>query len=906
MSALPRPETHPRAARTPSLASRAGIRLLGRLLGEVIGDQHGPRCFERIEDIRRHAVGDHRDGEADLALSERLQRLDTANVLILIRAFSIFAQLANIADDHLSRRDALHLDGPLQRLEDDARVGARAAAAYAAAALLAPVITAHPTEVRRKSIQDREAALADLLQAHDRRGLRTSEARRLEAGMKREIRILWQTRMLRPARLQVADEIDNAVAVFARTFTRELPSLRARLGEMFGSDRPIGSFLQVGSWVGGDRDGNPFVTAETLDYAIRRQAEAALDHHLEQLHALGAELSMSDAWSGVTEELRALASHSFHASLHKEDEVYRRVLTGCYARLAATREALLGRAPARAAKADAEPYGSPEDLEADLAVVARSLQSNGAADVAQGRLLETREGLAGLGFHLATVDLRQNSEVHERVVAELLSAAGVTPDYLDLPEAERVRVLMAELTSPRQLRSPWGGYGEETVKELAVLERAAGLRGAFGPGAVANYVISKTTSVSDLLEVALLLKEAGLFVPGQTPTCALRIVPLFETIADLEASDAVMGEYLDLPTIRAVLAGQDHLQEVMIGYSDSNKDGGYITSTWAIRTAIARLLQTAASRQVRLRFFHGRGGAVGRGGGSSFEAILSLPAGAVEAGVRITEQGEVVASKYGNPDVGRANLETIAAAALLANFAREPDLAEAKGGALLAEFSETAFNAYRSLVYDTPGFPDYFRQSTPLPEIAQLNIGSRPSSRTASNRIEDLRAIPWVFSWSQARVMLPGWFGFGSAAASIGARPGGMQALAELHDGSGYFRATVSNLEMVLAKSSLDMAERYAELVEDQALAEQVFARIRREWTDTRDAVLAITGQGTLMERNPRLAESIRLRLPYIDSLNLLQIGLLRRRRAGEADEAIANGIRMSINGISAGLRNSG
>ena len=906
MSALPRPETYARSGRPPAPASRAGIRLLGRLLGEVIGDQHGPRCFERVEDIRRHAVGDHRDGEADQALAERLQRLDMANVLILIRAFSIFAQLANIADDHLSRRDALQADEPLQRLEEDPRVTPHAAAAYAAAALLAPVITAHPTEVRRKSIQDREAALADLLQAHDRRGLRTSEARRLEAGMKREIRILWQTRMLRPARLQVADEIDNAVAVFARTFTRELPALRARLGELFGADRPIGGFLQVGSWVGGDRDGNPFVTAETLEYAIRRQAEAAIDHHLEQLHALGAELSMSDAWCGVTDELRALASHSFHPSLHKEDEVYRRVLTGCYARLAATRKTLLGRAPALSAKAEAEPYGSPEALEADLAVVARSLEANGAADVAQGRLLETREGLAGLGFHLASVDLRQNSEVHDRVVAELLAAAGVTPAYLDLAEPERVRVLIAELTSPRQLRSPWGAYGEETLKELAVLERAAALRTAFGSGAVANYVISKTASVSDLLEVALLLKEVGLFVPGPAPACALRIVPLFETIADLEASDSVMGEYLDLEPIRAMLAGQDHLQEVMIGYSDSNKDGGYVTSTWSIRTGIARLLETAGKRKVRLRFFHGRGGAVGRGGGSSFEAILSLPAGAVEAGVRITEQGEVVASKYGHPDVGRANLETIAAAALLANFAREPDLADAEGGALLAEFSNAAFAAYRALVYDTPGFPDYFRQSTPLPEIAQLNIGSRPSSRTASNRIEDLRAIPWVFSWSQARVMLPGWFGFGSAAACIGARAGGMQALAELHAGSGYFRATVSNLEMVLTKSSLDMAERYAELVEDRSLAEQVFARIRREWMDTRDAVLAIKGQGALMERNPRLAESIRLRLPYIDSLNLLQIGLLRRRRAGEADEAIANGIRMSINGISAGLRNSG
>ena len=908
MSALPKPEALYQVSRTPAPASRAGIRLLGRLLGEVIADQHGPRSFERVEDIRRHAVSEHRDGEANLALSERLERLDMANVLILIRAFSIFAQLANIADDHLSRRDALHTDGPLQRLEDDARVGPRGAAAYAAAALLAPVITAHPTEVRRKSIQDRETALAALLQAHDKRGLRTSEARRLETAMKREIHILWQTRMLRPARLQVADEIDHAVAVFARTFTGELPALRARLGEIFGIEGPLGEFLQVGSWVGGDRDGNPFVTAETLDYAVRRQAEAALDHHLDQLHALGAELSMSDDWSGVTDELKALAANSFHASLHKEDEVYRRVLTGCYARLAATRLDLLGASPSRPARADAEPYRAPEALEADLAVVARSLQANGAADVAQGRLLETREGLAGLGFHLASIDLRQNSEVHERVVAELLAQAGVAPAYLDLAEADRVRVLLAELASPRQLRSPWGGYSEETVKELAVLERAALLRARFGPRTVANYVISMTTGVSDMLEVALLLKEAGLFVPGQTPSCALRIVPLFETIADLEASDAVMAEYLDLEPIRAVLAGQDQLQEVMIGYSDSNKDGGYVTSTWAIRTAIARLLETAKARKVRLRFFHGRGGAVGRGGGSSFEAILALPAGAVEAGVRITEQGEVVASKYGHPDVGRANLETIASAALLAHFAREPDLAdgEGEGQALLAEFSQEAFAAYRRLVYETPDFPTYFRQSTPLPEIAQLNIGSRPSSRSASNKIEDLRAIPWVFSWSQARVMLPGWYGFGSAAARIGERPGGMRALADLHAGSGFFRATVSNLEMVLAKSSLPMAQRYAELVEDQALAEAVFAQIRREWLAARDAVLAITGQATLLERNPRLAESIRLRLPYIDALNLLQVDLLRRRRAGDPDETIAAGIRMSINGVSAGLRNSG
>ena len=533
------------------------------------------------------------------------------------------------------------------------------------------------------------------------------------------------------------------------------------------------------------------------------------------------------------------------------------------------------------------------------------MEAAGDGDVAQGRLTDAREALACFGFHFASIDLRQNSEVHERVIAELMAQAGAAPDYLGLPEAERVRLLLAELESPRLLRSPWGRYGEETLRELAILERAAELRRRFGPRAAPNYVISKAAEVSDMLEVAVLLKEAALFTPGPTPSCELRIVPLFETIADLKASDRIMADFLGLAPVRATLEGQDGLQEVMIGYSDSNKDGGYVTSSWEIRAAIARLLQTGRERGFRIRFFHGRGGAVGRGGGSSFEAILALPAGAVEAGVRITEQGEVVASKYGQPDVARANLETIAVAALLANFDGEADLADQEGADVLARFSDAAFKAYRALVYETPGFGAYFHQSTPLPEIAQLNIGSRPSSRTRSDRIEDLRAIPWVFSWSQARVMLPGWFGFGSAAAAV-ASSAGPRALVDLHAGSGFFRATVSNLEMVLAKSSMTIAERYAELVEDRGLAEAIFGRIRREWVDTCDAVLAITGQSALLERNPRLAESIRLRLPYIDALNQLQVDLLRRRRAGALDEAIEAGIRMSINGVSAGLRNSG
>ena len=515
-----------------------------------------------------------------------------------------------------------------------------------------------------------------------------------------------------------------------------------------------------------------------------------------------------------------------------------------------------------------------------------------------------REAVASFGFHLATVDLRQNSDVHERVVAELLASAHVVADYLSLSESRRVAVLVAELNSPRMLRSPYREYGPETMRELDIVDAAARLRHRFGANSICNYIISKAASVSDMLEVAILLKEAGLFIPGETPTCALRIIPLFETIDDLRASAEVMTAYFDLSLVRAVLEGQGRMQEVMIGYSDSNKDGGYVTSNWEIRTAINNLLTLARARGIDMRFFHGRGGAVGRGGGSSFEAIQAQPRGAVWRGIRITEQGEVVSSKYGHPLGGLMSLETIAAAALMADLEHEPDIADGAGGQVLATMSQEACDAYRDLVYETAGFEDYFRQSTPLVEIADLKIGSRPASRTASSKIADLRAIPWVFSWSQSRVMLPGWYGFGSA--TSGAGPARIEALTKLHASSAFFRSVVSNLEMVLAKSSLPIAARYAELVADQDMAKTVFGRIEAEWRASREAVLAITGQTMLLENNPRLAQSIRLRLPYIDPLNVLQVELLRRHRAGEDDDDVRRGIHMSINGVSAGLRNSG
>jgi phosphoenolpyruvate carboxylase len=879
-------------------ASRAIVRLLGRLLGDVIREQHGQAVFDRIEDIRSRSVGEHRAGAPDAELKATLTGLSLADMLLLIRGFALFAELANIADDHLMRSAARAEPSPLDRAREAIDLASPEARALLSGGAMTPVITAHPTEVRRKSILDRENAITALLERTDGGGEPSAE---VEAALKREVRILWQTRMLREVRINVSDEIDNAVSIFAATFLPDIPALNLTLARLCGAD--VGPAMQVGSWVGGDRDGNPFVGAETMDYALARQGEAALDWYLDQVHALGAELSLASEFAEVSPALAALAAASGDAGAQRQDEPYRRALIGCYGRLAATRAAVLGRGPVRAPLATLPAYADPGALAADLDVVAGSLAQNGGADIAEGRLSTLRAAVDAFGFHLAVLDLRQNSDVHERVVGELLAKAGVTDGYATLAEPRRVELLAAELASPRLLRSPYRDYGAETTRELAVVDAAARLRARFGPRAIENYVISKATSVSDMLEVAILLKEAGLFQPGERPTSGLRIVPLFETIDDLQASQDTMAAWFDLPLARAIIDGQANLQEVMIGYSDSNKDGGYVTSNWETRSAIGRLIALGRARGVALRFFHGRGGAVGRGGGSSFEAIQALPAGAVARGIRITEQGEVVASKYGHPLGGLYSLETIAAATLLAGLDHAPDLADDAFAETLAKMSETARRAYRGLVYETPGFEDYFRQSTPVSEIADLKIGSRPSSRTASTRIADLRAIPWVFSWSQARVMLPGWFGFGTAAAEAAC---GVEGLKRLHAGSPFFRATVANMEMVLAKSNLAIARRYAGLVEDRGLADAVFERIAAEWTRTRDIVLAITGERELLAHDERLAQSIRLRLPYIDPLCVLQIELLRRHRAGESDDDIRRGIHMSINGVSAGLRNSG
>ncbi|MBQ0824851.1 phosphoenolpyruvate carboxylase [Microvirga sp. HBU67558] len=915
------------------LPLRDDIRLLGRILGDTIREQEGEAAFEIVERIRQTSIRFHRneDDAARRELETTLNSLSRGRSNQIIRAYSYFSHLANIAEDqHHVRRSRAHAmagahaveaaaprEGTLARalkLIQDAGVSHSALQAVFASALVCPVLTAHPTEVRRKSTIDREMEISQILAQRDRQHLTPDEEAACQEALRRAILTLWQTSILRRNRLKVIDEVNNGLSYYDYTFFKELPRVYASLEDQLAALDPLWesielpSFLRMGSWIGGDRDGNPFVTADALRQALLLQSKHALSFYLEELHCLGAELSLDGRYVNVSDEIQELAKASPDPSPHRQDEPYRRAITGIYARLAATAARLGHGDVARHAVGEAPAYDSIEEFEGELSVLHRSLRSNGSGSLARGRLRKLRRAVSVFGFHLASVDMRQNSDVHQRVVAELFEKANPGTAYEGLPEDKRVALLLEELRTPRLLMSPYLDYSPETASELAIVHEAAEAHRRYGRAAVPNYVISKASDPSDILEVALLLKEAGLLRP-RDGEMDVNIIPLFETIADLRNCSGVMDALFSLPDYMRLLRSRGQAQEVMLGYSDSNKDGGFLTSGWELYKAEIELIEVFKRHSVALRLFHGRGGSVGRGGGPSYQAILAQPGGAVQGAIRITEQGEVIAGKYSNPDLGRRNLEILAAATLEATLLHSGQSAP-RDEYLKAmdELSNSAFKTYRALVYETEGFERYFWESTVIGEIANLNIGSRPASRTNSRRIEDLRAIPWVFGWAQCRLMLPGWYGFGSAVNEwLDKRPDtGMALLQEMYRDWPFFQALLSNMDMVLAKSNIAIASRYANLVADDALREAIFPRLRREWEDSIRQLLAIMRQQSLLDGNPLLARSIRNRFPYLDPLNHLQIELLKRHRSGDADEQVVQGIHLSINGIAAGLRNSG
>jgi phosphoenolpyruvate carboxylase len=917
------------------------IRLLGRILGDVIREQEGAEIYELIEKIRKLSVSFRRDAdqEADKALKKLLKNLPGDHAVSVIRGFTYFSHLANLAEDrHHIRRRAIHervgdtqegsIEVALQRLRW-AGITPKIISQTLAHSFVSPVLTAHPTEVQRQSILSAERDIAELLNERDeikaraaavnaaKDALTPRELSANEQRMRARVMQLWQTRLLRFSKLTVADEIENSLSYYESTFLREIPKIYAAMEEALGQ-HPVAPFLRMGQWIGGDRDGNPNVNAQTLQHALKRQADVALRHYLTEVHYLGSELSLSAMLVDFPPAMKALAESSPDTNAHRVDEPYRRALTGIYARLAATLKNLTGGDAARHAVVPQNPYASAQSFLSDLKIIEASLKSHHAQALADQRLHPLIRAVEVFGFHLATVDLRQSSDQHEKVVTELLSTSRIEKNYAALDELGKRQLLMTLLNDARPLRVPGASYSEHTQSELAIFEEALSVRAAYGVEAIRHYIISHTETVSDLLEVLLLQKEVGLMrgTLDDQAKVDLIVVPLFETIEDLRNSALIMREFYALPGIANLVQRSGAEQDIMLGYSDSNKDGGIFTSNWELYRAEVALVEDfdrlANSHNIQLRMFHGRGGTVGRGGGPSYQAILAQPPGTVRGQIRLTEQGEVIGSKYANPEIGRRNLETLVAATLEATLLQPTKTAPRNFLETAAQLSQASMDAYRSLVYETPGFNDYFFGATPIREIAELNIGSRPASRKANQKIEDLRAIPWGFSWGQCRLTLPGWFGFGSAVEKFLDRPSdkerkaALALLQKMVKQWPFFKTLLSNMDMVLAKSDLALASRYSELVSDAKLRKKVFMAIEAEWHRTADIMTLLTGEKHRLANNPALARSIRHRFPYIDPLHHLQVELIRRYREGKADERVQRGIHISINGIAAGLRNTG
>jgi len=910
------------------------IRYLGRVLGEVITAKEGIAVFDVIENIRKTAVSFHKhsDKEAAIQLEQLLKQLTVDQTICVVRAFSYFKHLVNIAED-LYAHDQSRLN------DEDIKPGSLSSSfakiteqpldfveieAFLNSALVSPVLTAHPTEVQRKSILDTERALSSLL-AYRALPLSKKESERNHLLIVGAITTLWQTRILRFTKLTVSNEIDNALSYYRMTFLDVIPELlqdmELELNKIYAKapdeSYQLPNFFQMGSWIGGDRDGNPNVNASTLSEAIDQQSMTAFRYYLEQIHALRLELSLSTRLVEVTDALVQLTEASHDKSPHRQDETYRLALNGIYSRIVATAKLVTSDIGVTLAEPESRPYASADELLADLYIVVQSLKLNSGEALIYPRLGKLVKAIETFGFHLATIDIRQSSDVHEAVIKELFMKAGYDFNYAELDEDEKIQTLLDELKQPRLLFSQFQQYSELVHSEIEVLNKAREVRKIFGERAVRQYIISHTETLSDLLEVALLQKEAGMLrgVWGsQKIQMDLNIAPLFETIADLRHAPMIMGQWLSLLGIRHILRHQGNEQEIMLGYSDSNKDGGFLTSNWELYKAEVSLVELFRQANIKLRLFHGRGGTVGRGGGPTYQAIMAQPHGTVDGQIRLTEQGEIIANKYSDPKVGRQHLETLIAATIDASLFPQDQLESSKRRSyevVMEDLSTTAMTSYRSLVYETPGFADYFFSATPISEIAELNIGSRPAARKSTRRIEDLRAIPWGFSWGQCRLLLPGWFGFGSAIHQYlnkdeKLNKQRLKVLNEMLEEWPLFKTLIANIDMVLAKSDLGVAKRYSQLVNDERLREHIFSRIEKEYVLTTEAINLLLKSHVRLNNNPALANSIKSRLPYLDPLNHLQVELIKRFREGADDDRIKLAIHLSINGIAAGLRNTG
>lgn len=880
------------------------VLILTELLEDITKNMLAPETFEKIIQLKELSTQEDYQG-----LNRLVTSLSNDEMVYISRYFSILPLLINISEDvdlayEINHQNNIDQDY-LGKLSTTIKLVAEKENAVEILEHLnvVPVLTAHPTQVQRKSMLDLTNHIHSLLRKYRDVKLGLINKDKWYNDLRRYIEIIMQTDMIREKKLKVTNEITNAMEYYNSSFLKAVPHLTTeykRLAQAHGLNLKQAKPITMGMWIGGDRDGNPFVTAKTLKQSALTQCEVIMNYYDKKIYQLYREFSLSTSIVNVGKQVREMARQSKDNSIYREKELYRRALFDIQSKIQATKTYLIE---------DEEVgtrYETANDFYKDLIAIRDSLLENKGESLISGDFVELLQAVEIFGFYLASIDMRQDSSVYEACVAELLKSAGIHSRYSELSEEEKCDLLLKELEEdPRILSATHAEKSELLAKELAIFKTARVLKDKLGDDVIRQTIISHATSLSDMLELAILLKEVGLV---DTERARVQIVPLFETIEDLDHSEETMRKYLSLSLAKKWIDSRNNYQEIMLGYSDSNKDGGYLSSCWTLYKAQQQLTAIGDEFGVKVTFFHGRGGTVGRGGGPTYEAITSQPLKSIKDRIRLTEQGEVIGNKYGNKDAAYYNLEMLVSAAINCMITQKKSDTNTPNRyeAIMDQVVDRSYDIYRDLVFGNEHFYDYFFDSSPIKAISSFNIGSRPAARKTITEIGGLRAIPWVFSWSQSRVMFPGWYGVGSSFKEfINKNPENIAILRDMYQNWPFFQSLLSNVDMVLSKSNMNIAFEYAKLCEDEQV-KAIYETILNEWQVTKNVILAIEGHDELLADNPYLKASLDYRMPYFNILNYIQLELIKRQRRGELSSDQERLIHITINGIATGLRNSG
>ncbi|MEH7113877.1 phosphoenolpyruvate carboxylase [Neobacillus niacini] len=910
-----------------SLPLRRDVKLLGQILGEILVNHGGTELLDKVEKIRLmcKTLRNFYDSEIYDELKQEITNLSSPMRKQVIRAFSMYFHLINIAEqNHRIRRRRQY------QLEDDTivqpdsiesailflkenNVSEEMIQDVLSKLSLELVITAHPTEAQKRSILEVQQRIAVILKNLDHPLLTNRERRKLEESLFNEVTILWQTDELRHNKPSVIDEVRNGLYYFDQTLFEVLPEIHREVEDCLERNYStnkwyVPNFLSFGSWIGGDRDGNPNVTPEVTWETLHKQRKLVLKKYINVLIDLMKRYSHSTTRVDVSQELIQTLEEEEGKFLTDDKkwpvntEVYRRKFAIIIERLKQVGKSDLG-------------YRSAEELLEDLNLVKNSLKKHHPAAHELKTIQKLIRQVQLFGFHLATLDIRNHSGEHEAAITEILRKVRITEDYAQLDEEDKIKILENILKDPRPLLLLNEDYTPETQQMIQVFQMIKNAHKEFGSRSISVYLVSMTKSPSDLLEILVLAKETGIYRlhADGTVESQLNVAPLLETIDDLTAGPKIMETLFKMPVYRNHLKVMNDQQEIMLGYSDGSKDGGTLTANWKLYKAQIEIHEMASKYKIGLKFFHGRGGSLGRGGGPLNKSILSQPSETIGDGVKITEQGEVLSSRYLLEDIAYRSLEQatstlILATAHVSNEAEHGSLRDESWELALEEISSVALKKYQSLVFGDSDFLTYFNEATPLRELGDLNIGSRPMSRKNRGRFEDLRAIPWVFAWTQSRQLLPAWYAAGTGLERYASQSErNLLQLKQMYEKWPFFRSTIDNLQMALMKADITTAKEYLSLVEDQKIAERIFSNILEEYEKTKEILLKITGDKELLDHTPNIKDSVYRRNPYVDPLNFLQVELIKQLRSqDEPTEELITEVLLTISGISAGLRNTG